>query len=162
VNSFAGFQNRIKMSSESADASAAMMSVRYGPMKFETRNCANAKVRPQSAAAGHTATAPLHPAISTTRYIGMTRAISGDSRPTAALSDISGSPVTPAKVTIGVASAPNATGAVFATRHRAAAVNAGSPSPTSNDADTATGVPKPDVPSMNAPKLNAMSKTSSR
>src|SRR6266850_7269166 len=145
----------MRMISVSPEASAAMMSVRYGPMKFETKNCANAKLTPQSAAAGQTAMAPLHPAISTTRYIGITRAISGESRPTAALNDISGSPVTPANVTIGVASAPNATGAVFATRHSAAAVNAGSPSPTSNDADTATGVPKPDVPSMNAPKLNA-------
>ena len=92
----------------------------------------------------------------------MIAAISGESRPTAALSEPSGSAVTPASVTIGVARAPNATGAVLATRQRPAAVNAGSPRAASNDADTATGVPKPDVPSIKAPKQKAMSSTSSR
>jgi len=71
ANSDAGFQNRIRTSSVKAEASALMMSVRYGPMKFDTMNCASAKLRPHSAAAGHTAIAPLHPAMSTTRYIGM-------------------------------------------------------------------------------------------
>src|SRR5437870_3610578 len=98
-------------------------------MKFETTNCAMAKLRPHSTAAGHTPAAAFHPAISTIRYIGITSAINGDKRPTAALKDARGRPVTPASVTIGVARAPNATGAVFATRNRAAAVKAGNPRP---------------------------------
>src|SRR5258705_5712029 len=106
-------------------------------------------------AAGQTAIAPLQPAINTIKYIGMTAEIIGDKRPSGALSELSGSAVTPASVTIGMARAPNATGAVFATRHSPAAVNAGSPSAASNEADTATGVPKPDVPSMKAPKQKA-------
>src|SRR5437867_11669713 len=106
--------------------------------------------------------APFQPAINSIRYIGITTATNGDKRPMAALSEPSGSAVTPANVTIGVAKAPNATGAVFATRHRPAAVNAGSPRAVSNDADTATGVPKPDVPSMKAPKQKAISSTSHR
>jgi hypothetical protein len=92
----------------------------------------------------------------------MMMAMMGDSRPTVALSVISGKPVTPASVTIGVASATNATGAVLPTKHRPAAVNAGMPSAASSDAETATGVPNPDVPPMNAPKENAMSSTSMR
>src|SRR5690348_5606281 len=120
-----------------------------------------AKLNPQAIAAGQTPIAPLHPDMSTIKYIGMMAATSGDRRPTAELNDASGSAVTPASVTTGVARAPNATGAVFATRQRAAAVNAGSPRPASSEADTATGVPNPDVPSMNAPKQNAMSSTSS-
>ena len=158
----AGFQNLITVISTVADTSALMMSVRYGPMKFETRNWAMAKLSPHATAAGQTASAPLHPDISTIRYIGITAATSGDRRPTAELNEPIGKAVTPASVTMGVASAPNATGAVFATRHNDAAVNAGSPRPASSEAETATGVPNPDVPSMNAPKQNAMSSTSRR
>jgi hypothetical protein len=67
-----------------------------------------------------------------------------------------GSPVTAFNVRIGVPIDPNATGAVLASRHAAAACNGGKPRPESIAADTATGVPNPAAPSMKAPNANAM------
>ena len=78
-------------------------------------------------------------------------------RPTPALRRISGKPVMPASVTIGIAMDPNATGAVFASRQMAAAWKGEKPSPASMAAATATGVPNPAAPSRNAPNANAMS-----
>ena len=66
-------------------------------------------------------------------------------------------PVTAASVRIGVPIAPNATGAVFAISDRPAAYSGVKPSPIKSAEQIATGVPKPDAPSMNAPKENATS-----
>ena len=60
---------------------------------------------------------------------------------------------------IGVPSAPNATGAVLPISDRPAAGSGLKPNPISMAAEMATGVPKPAVPSTNAPKQNAMSNT---
>jgi hypothetical protein len=68
-----------------------------------------------------------------------------------------GIPVTCARVRIGVPMAPKATGAVLPIRARSAACKGRKPSPISMAAEIATGVPKPAAPSMNAPKLNAIS-----
>ena len=81
---------------------------------------------------------------------------SGNCRPAIAESCISGSPVTFANVTIGVPSAPNATGAVLAISVRPAASSGGKPAPISRAPEIATGVPNPAAPSTNAPKQNAI------
>ena len=63
---------------------------------------------------------------------------------------------TVARVTIGVARAPNATGAVLAIRATAAALSGWKPSAISITTVIATGVPKPASASSSAPKQNAM------
>ena len=61
-----------------------------------------------------------------------------------------------ASVTIGMAIAPNATGAVFATSATDAALMGWKPSAMSMTAVIATGVPNPASASSSAPKQNAM------
>ena len=63
---------------------------------------------------------------------------------------------TSASVTIGVASAPKATGAVLAIRATQAALIGWKPSAISITTVIATGVPKPARASSRAPKQNAM------
>ena len=58
--------------------------------------------------------------------------------------------------------APQATGAVLASRFSTADWNGLKPRPTMTAPAIATGVPKPEVPSMIAPNENAMSRTCSR
>ena len=60
-------------------------------------------------------------------------------------------------MTTGTPMEPKATGAVLAIRQMPAANNGENPSPVSMAAATATGVPKPAAPSMNAPKAKAIS-----
>ena len=79
----------------------------------------------------------------------------GSWRPTIAESACKSSPVTLARVTSGVPSAPNATGAVLPMSASLAASSGRNPSPIISAPEIATGVPNPAVPSMNAPKLNA-------
>ncbi len=57
--------------------------------------------------------------------------------------------------TMGIPSPPNATGVVLAIRARVTAWRAVKPKPSSRKPATATGEPKPDVPSSKAPKQNA-------
>ena len=59
----------------------------------------------------------------------------------------------------GMPSEPNATGAVFAINASTAAMIGSKPRPASIDAVIATGAPKPAMPSINAPKQNATSRT---
>ena len=70
---------------------------------------------------------------------------------------MTGRPVTAASVRIGVPIAPNATGAVFAMSDSTAAYNGVNPSPMRSAEQIATGVPKPQAPSMKAPNENAIS-----
>ena len=63
---------------------------------------------------------------------------------------------TVASVTIGIASAPNATGAVFATSATVAAFSGLKPSAISITTEIATGVPNPASASSSAPKQKAM------
>jgi len=67
-----------------------------------------------------------------------------------------GSFVTVASVVIGTASAPKATGAVFATNATVAALSGRKPSAMSMTELIATGVPKPARASIRAPKQKAM------
>src|SRR5215831_14059629 len=133
------------------------MSVNWGPMKLDTTNCVPANAMPHAAAAPNTLLSPLQPLITAIRYAGTKREIGAQMRPTPALNRSRGSPVVTASVVIGIAIDPNATGAVFASRQIAAALNGEKPSPVSMAAATATGVPKPAAPSMNAPNAKAIS-----
>ncbi len=71
-------------------------------------------------------------------------------------------PVTLARPAIGVPRAPKATGAVLAMSERPEAASGEKPSPIRIAPVTATGVPKPDAPSKNAPNAKAMSRSWSR
>ena len=77
------------------------------------------------------------------------------------LSSSKSSPVTAASTTMGVPSAPYATGAVLAISERPAAASGLKPRPIMIAAVTATGVPKPAAPSKKAPKQNATSSSCS-
>ena len=83
-------------------------------------------------------------------------ASSGVWRPTICDSVCSGIWVTVARVVIGTASAPNATGAVLATSATTAALSGRNPRAMSMTLVMATGVPKPASASRRAPKQNAM------
>jgi hypothetical protein len=67
-----------------------------------------------------------------------------------------------ARVTMGVPMAPHATGAVLARRFRTADWKGENPRPTMTAPAMATGVPKPDVPSMIAPNEKAIRSTCRR
>ena len=69
--------------------------------------------------------------------------------------------MTAASTTIGVPSAPYATGAVLAMSERPAAASGVKPRPIRIAAVTATGVPNPAAPSKNAPNENATSRSCS-
>ena len=77
-------------------------------------------------------------------------------RPTMAPSVAVDKPDTLARVMTGVAIAPKATGAVFATNARTAALSGLKPTAISITEVTATGVPNPANASSDAPKENAM------
>ena len=91
-----------------------------------------------------------------TRISGTNSASSGVWRPTIAPRSSCGSSVSSASVMIGVAMAPNATGAVLATSATAAAFIGLKPTAISITAVIATGVPKPASASSSAPKQKAM------
>src|SRR6185437_12079661 len=157
-----GFQTRHSITNAAIAINDDSMSVRYGPTKFETRNCVPANATPQVIAAGITPANPRQPPSTSTRYAGMNNESGAHTRPTFALRLLSGSPVIPASVTSGMPIAPNATGAVLASRQIAAARNGGNPKPASMEAAIATGVPNPVAPSRNAPNANAINKACSR
>jgi hypothetical protein len=138
---------------------AAMMSTRFGPMKFETRNCGMANVTPATRHAGQTPTIPRQPAIAHTSQNGTMTEKMGSWRPTIAESNCGLMPVTAPSVLTGVPSAPNATGAVLPMSARPAAASGLKPRPMSIAPEMATGVPKPAAPSMNAPNEKPMSST---
>ena len=73
-----------------------------------------------------------------------------------------GRPVTSASVVIGIAIAPNATGAVSATSATAAALTGLKPRPTRIEPQMATGVPNPASASSSAPKQKAIITTCTR
>ena len=87
-----------------------------------------------------------------TRISGTISARIGVWRPTIAPRSSFGRPVISRSVTIGIAIAPKATGAVFATSATAAALIGSKPTAISITAVIATGVPKPASASSSAPK----------
>src|SRR5664279_4495338 len=118
-------------------------------------------VAPAHSAAGHTSNASFQvpPSIFTnvaTSQNGTRIDIHGSWRPAMADSVTWSNPLTAASVTIGVPMAPQATGAVLARRLRTADWKGLKPNPTITAPAMATGVPKPEVPSMMAPKEKAI------
>src|SRR5487761_2696501 len=112
---------------------------------------------PQTAAAGAMARRAGKPPITSVRYAGTNKDTGAQMRPTLAESGPRGNPVTVDSMIRGVPMEPNATGDVFASRQRLAAKNGRNPRPVSIAAATATGVPNPAAPSMNAPNAKAIS-----
>src|SRR5437879_1773014 len=98
---------------------------------------------------------PRKPAKAQINQNGTINEKNGNCRPTIALNDFKSNPVTPCKPISGAPNAPNATGAVFAISDRLEADSGVKPNPIRIAPVTATGVPKPQAPSMKAPKLNA-------
>ena len=86
----------------------------------------------------------------------------GRMRPVIALNCASGNAGHARQHADRVADAPQATGAVLASRQSVAAWNGLKPSPMRNAPAIATGAPPPPVPSRNAPKQNAISTSCSR
>ncbi len=111
---------------------------------------------PQTSVAGRVARTPRHRSMMNTSAIGTNTPSSGVWRPTICASVCSGMAVTAASVVIGTASAPKATGAVFATSATVAALIGLNPNAISMTLVIATGVPKPASASSSAPKQNAM------
>ncbi len=132
------------------------MSVSSTERKFEHTNWPNANANPPTSAAGQTARTPRMPSTMPTRISGTNTASRGVWRPTIAPRSSFGRSVREASVTIGVAIAPNATGAVLATSATAAACSGLKPTAISITAVIATGAPKPASASSRAPKQNAM------
>jgi hypothetical protein len=97
------------------------------------------------------------PASAQTSQNGTSTAKNGSCRPVIALNSSRGRPVTEASAMSGVPSAPKATGAVLPINAMPADGKGLKPSAINMAAEIATGVPKPAAPSMNAPKLKAMS-----
>ena len=133
-----------------------MMSARGMDQKLDARYWKTPKVAPHTSAAGHTWRSPRLPSTMNTRASGTKTARIGVWRPTMAPRSPTGSFVTVASVMIGTASAPKATGAVFATSATVAALSGRKPSAMSMTELIATGVPKPARASIRAPKQNAM------
>ena len=134
---------------------------------WRPRTAPAAKLRPAVSTAGSTSIIRLQPASRTIRYAGISTEKNGSWRPTIAESasvvDCASRPrigaISPPSVITGMPSEPNATGAVFATSARTAAVMGSKPRPASIDAVMATGAPNPAMPSMSAPKQKATSST---
>ena len=163
-----GRHTRSSSASAPIEQSAAIVSVSSGPIRFETTNCAAAKLTPATSTAGNTPSIPRQPDRSTTRYAGMMTEKNGNWRPTMAESaivvDSTSRPrigaSSPPSVVTGMPSDPNATGAVLATSASTAALMGSNPSPTSIEAVMATGAPNPAIPSTSAPNPNATSSAS--
>ncbi|VVO45225.1 hypothetical protein PS710_06601 [Pseudomonas fluorescens] len=129
---------------------------------MDTRNCGTAKLTPATRIAGQISSILRQPAKAQISQNGTITEKNGNCRPTIIDSSISSSPVTLARVMIGVPKAPNATGAVLAINARPDAASGENPSPIRMAPVTATGVPNPAAPSKNAPKQKAISSNCSR
>jgi len=123
---------------------------------LEVANWAIAKARPPVIAAGQTWRTPRMPSTIATRMSGTISARNGVWRPTIAPRSSLGRPLIWLSVMIGMAIAPNATGAVLATSATDAALIGRKPTATSIAALIATGAPKPARASMRAPNEKAM------
>src|SRR5262245_51968770 len=110
---------------------------------------------PVTTSAGQTSHVCRHEHMQRTIQNGTMNEKNGDCRPAIALSVSAGSPVTVARVKIGVLSPPNATGEVLAIKHSTAARSGLKPSPARIAPQMATGDPAPAAPSRNAPNANA-------
>ena len=157
-----GFQKSRNTTVHSSENRPAVMSTRLLSMRFDQKNCMEAKEIPTTAMAGGTSNVSLHETIARTSQNGTIRAVMGRIRPIIAFISASGIAVTVASIWTGVPMAPQATGAVLAIKFSAAAWNGLNPNPIMNAPAIATGDPKPAQPSMKAPKQNATSNSCNR
>jgi hypothetical protein len=127
------------------------MSVISTERKFDHANWPIAKATPPATAAGQVCRTPRRPSTIPTSTSGTISARNGVWRPTMAPRSSFGRLVTSDSVMIGVAIAPNATGAVLATSATAAAWIGLKPTASSIAAVIATGAPKPASASISAP-----------
>ncbi|HVH23395.1 MAG TPA: hypothetical protein VNA11_13150, partial [Pseudonocardia sp.] len=121
ISGLAGFQIRTITSTAPTVAIAAMMSVISTVMKFEVTYWASAKVAPATSATGQVCRMPRSPSTMNTSTRGTIRATNGVCRPAIWDSVCRSIPVTADSVMIGAPIAPNATGAVLASRETVAA-----------------------------------------
>ena len=121
-----------------------------------------AKLRPQAARAGQTASVSRVFERTRTSQNGIASTASGRMRPSIALKSASGRPVTATSVRTGLPKPPKATGAEFPIRQMRAVCMGGNPSPIIMAPHTATGAPPPPAPSSSEPKANAISSTCNR
>src|SRR6185369_10302298 len=138
-----GRQTRTIPTTAAADNSEATTSVSGTETKFDVAYWAMAKTTPQTTATGQVSRTPRHPSTIATNASGTNSARIGVCLPTIAPKVSLDSPDTLPRVSIGVAMAPNATGAVLAVSASTAAFNGLNPSAISITEVTATGVPKP-------------------
>src|SRR5919202_150657 len=163
-----GCQTRKNSTTASTDTSPARTSVsRYVAAKPETVHCTTANTPPATRVAGQTSKASDHvpPSILTntaTSQNGTRIEANGSCRPAIADSSSAGRPDACDRPTIGLPIAPQATGAVLASRFSTADSKGAKPRPTIMAPAMATGVPKPLVPSMIAPNEKAISRHWSR
>ena len=134
----------------------ATMSVSSTEKKFEEENWATANTTPPTTAGSHVCRSPRRPSTRNTRTSGTKRARIGVCLPTIDDRSPTGTPVILARVVIGTAMAPNATGAVLATSATVAAFSGLKPRAISITELIATGVPNPASASIKPPKQNAM------
>ena len=113
-------------------------------------------VTPQTTAGSQVCRSPCFRSTMKTRASGTKTARIGVWRPTIEPRSCWSRPVTVDSVVMGTASAPKATGAVFATRATEAAFIGRKPRAMSITLVMATGVPKPASASSSAPKQKAM------
>src|SRR5258707_13511932 len=102
-------------------------------------NCGTAKDTPVTRIAGQTSFMPFQPANAHTTQNGTISEKIGNCRPTIAPSRNGSMPVTEARPWIGVPSAPYATGAVLAARHRPEPPSGEKPGPIRLAPEHATG-----------------------
>src|ERR1035437_9462213 len=121
-----------------------------------------AKTAPHVKTAGHTSMVAERPLVRRCRWAGRRSESGAVRRPATALNRARGNPVMPASVMTGMPIDPNATGAVFASRQLDDAYSEEQPRRTIMAAATATGVPNPAQPSMNAPKAKAINRACMR
>ena len=118
---------------------------------------ATAKETPMTSAASHASLSPRTPSMMNSRMNGTMTAKNGAWWPTTAPIRAGSRPVSTPAVVIGMAIAPNATGAVLAMSTTVAVFRGLSPSARIMVAVIATGAPKPARASSRPPKQNAMS-----
>src|SRR5438105_10793964 len=161
-NRVRGCQTRKKRTTASTEARPASTSVsRYVAARLETVHWTTAKTPPATSVAGQTSNASVQvpPSILTntaTSQNGTRIEAHGSWRPAIVERSRGGRPDDCDRPTIGLPMAPQATGAVLASRLSTADWNGANPRPTIIAPAIATGVPNPLVPSMIAPNEKAI------
>ena len=157
-----GRQTLSNAASAKIETTDATTSTSVGPLKFETRYCGTANAAPATSRAGQISSIRVKPAKAQINQKGKIIEKKGNCLPIMMDNWFKSSPVAACNARMGVPNAPNATGAVLAINEKADAASGEKPSPIRIAPVTATGAPKPEVPSKKAPKQKATSKSCNR